>query len=61
MHSGVNDTAVTLGLIFERLWLPLKGKSIYSGVIGTAVTKICVFIYVGFLRDFEATVYSKRL
>jgi hypothetical protein len=32
MHSG--DTAVTLDLIFERLWLPLKGISIEKTYIG---------------------------
>jgi hypothetical protein len=28
MHSGIIDTAVTLDLIFEWLWLPLKRMSI---------------------------------
>jgi hypothetical protein len=28
------DTAVTLDLIFERLWLPLKGISIEKTYIG---------------------------
>jgi hypothetical protein len=34
MHSGVIDTAVTLDLIFERLWLPLKGITFEKTYIG---------------------------
>jgi hypothetical protein len=60
---------VTLDLIVERLWLPLKGISIEKTYIGklsctipindTAVTKIGDFI-VDFLREFEAT-FKKAL
>jgi hypothetical protein len=34
MHSGVNDTAVILDLIFQWLWLPLKRISIEKTFIG---------------------------
>jgi hypothetical protein len=34
LHSGVIDTAVTLDLIVEWLWLPLKGISIGKTFIG---------------------------
>jgi hypothetical protein len=34
LYNGVTDTAVTLDLIFERMWLPLKGISIEKTHIG---------------------------
>jgi hypothetical protein len=47
LASGVVDTAVTLDLIFERLWLPLEGLSIEKTYIGklscNIPVKICEF------------------
>jgi hypothetical protein len=34
LHSGVNDTAVTLDLMFDWLWLPLIGISIEKTYVG---------------------------
>jgi hypothetical protein len=42
MHSGVIDTAVTLDLIFEWLWLPLKGISIEKTYIGKLTYTISI-------------------
>jgi hypothetical protein len=42
MHSGVIDTAVTLDLIFEWLWLPLKGISIEKTYIGKLAYTISI-------------------
>jgi hypothetical protein len=42
LHSGVIDTAVTLDLIFEWLWLPLKGISIEKTYIGKLAYTISI-------------------
>jgi hypothetical protein len=42
MHSSIIDTPVTLDLIFERLWVPLKGTSIKKNI---AKQIVLFFIY----------------
>jgi hypothetical protein len=42
LHSGINDTVVTLDLIYERLWLPLKGIYIGKSYIGKLTCTISI-------------------
>jgi hypothetical protein len=44
--SGVFDTSVTLDLIFERLWLPLKGISIEKNIVKLFCTIPITFTHI---------------